>query len=389
MPVAQSDRVAVSETVGRGFESHRAYLKKSGVMCPKISIIVAIYNVQDYIAKCLESLSSQTLKDIEIICVNDGSTDKSLEVIEKFAQKDKRIKIINQENKGVAAARNVGLENATGEYLQFVDGDDWINFGLCERVYNLAKKHGSDIVMFNVAFYDNKKNCVINGKFFDIKKWKNHVDENTIHTHNDCKSIFYGNLSAANKLYRKGFIDEIGCKFPLNIRFEDHLFHLHSIFCANKINIIDEKHYYYRQNRKNSMMTTLKSTKIVYDIFDVDDLIEKMIRNIGKFSKLKYLFFQYKYESLSHYYMDINFFQKPTYYKKMQTELRKLLNEEYDMSVCKKMGNFYYFTDVLNYNWFVFYLMRKILDNANWNLREKVEPFKKSIEKKFNGVLSD
>lgn len=355
---------------------------------PKISIIVAVYNVQDYVEKCLESLINQTFKDIEIVCVNDGSTDKSLEIIKEYARKDSRIKIITQENKGVAAVRNEGLSHANGEYIQFVDGDDWINFTLCERVYSLAKKHDSDIVMFNVAFYDNKKNYVMTGKFFDIKKWKNHVDENTIHTYKDCKSIFYGNLSAANKLYKKSFLDEIDCKFPLDVRFEDHLFHLHSVFCAKKINILDEKHYYYRQNRKNSMMTTLKSTKVVFDIFKVVDLIEKMIRNIEKFDKLKYLFFQFKYESLTHYYMDVNFWQKYVYYKKMKNELKKLLSAEYDFTVCKKMGNFYYFTDVLNYNWIVFFLLRKILDNPKYSLRTKVEPFKVIIEKQFNGVLS-
>lgn len=354
-------------------------------MRPKISIVVVVYNVEQYISKCLESLVHQTLRDIEIICVNDGSTDGSLEVLNRYALADDRIKIINQENKGVAAARNVGLENATGEYLQFVDGDDWVNFNLCERVYSLAKKHDSDIVMFDAAFYDNNKNYVIPGNFYEVKKWKNHVDENTIHTYKDCKSIFYGNLSAANKLYKKSFIDEIGCKFPLDIRFEDHLFHLHSVFCAEKINIMTEKHYYYRQNRKNSMMTTLKSTKVVYDIFKVIDLIEKMIRDVGKFEGLKYLFFQFKYEALTHYYLDINFFQKPYYYNKMKCELDKLISKDYDYFVCIRMGNFNYFIDVMTYNWFVCYLLRKIFYNLKEPIKTKLTPFKKKFEKSLAG----
>jgi len=345
-------------------------------MSPKISIIVAVYNVYDYVSKCLESLIRQTLKDIEIICVNDGSTDKSLEILTQYAQKDTRIKIINQENKGVAAARNAGLDVAQGEYIQFVDGDDWVNFNLCERVYNLAKKNDSDIVMFDAAFYDNNKSCVIAGNFFDIKKWKNHKDENSFHTYKDCKSIFYGNLSAANKLYKKSFIDNIDCKFPLNIRFEDHLFHLHSIFCADKINILCEKHYYYRQNRKNSMMTTLKSTKVVFDIFKVVDLIEEKIRKINKFDYAKYLFFQFKYEALTHYYMDINFFQKPVYYKKMKEELLKLKSFEYDFSTCKRMGNFDYYTDVLRYNWFVFFMLRKFYYNSKNKFAVKFKKLK-------------
>ena len=218
---------------------------------PKISIIVAVYNIEKFLPKCLDSLCLQSLNDIEIICVNDGSTDKSLDILNEYAKKDSRIKIINQKNNGVAAARNAGLSVAQGEYLQFVDGDDWINLNLCEKVYNVAQKNDSDIVMFNVAFYDNKKNCVISGKFFNSSSWTGHVDENTAHVYSDCVTIFYGNLSAANKLYRKSFIDSIGVKFPENVRFEDHLFHLESVFSSSRINILDEQLYYYRQNRKN------------------------------------------------------------------------------------------------------------------------------------------
>lgn len=353
-------------------------------MKPKISIIVAVYNLENYVSKCLESLINQTFNDIEIICVNDGSTDGSLAVLKEYAKKDERIIILNQPNKGVAVARNEGMAVAKGEYIQFVDGDDWINFNLCEKVYNLAKKHDSDVVMFDAAFYDNKKNCVIGGNFFDIKKWKNHVDENTIHTFKDCKSIFYGNLSAANKVYKKSFIDRIGCYFPSGMRFEDHLFHIHTIFCADKINILCEKHYYYRQNRKNSMMTTLKSTNVVMDIFKVVNLIEKTIREIGKFDYSKYLFFQFKYESLTHYYMDINFFKKPVYYKQMKDELLKLKNPEFDFSVCKRMGNFNYYTDVLRYNWFVFFMLRKFYYNSKHPYVKKLEPIKKFFDCVFD-----
>ena len=250
---------------------------------PKISIIVAVYNLEKYILRCLESLVKQTLRDIEIICIDDGSTDNSLNILNEFAAKDARVKVISQDNKGVARARNVGLSKACGEYIQFVDGDDWVNLNLCEKVYNIANRNDSDIVMFNVAFYDNVKKNVIPGQFFKMSDWANHVDENTPHTYKDCVSIFYGNLSAANKIYKKSFIDKIDCKFPENVRFEDHLFHLHSVFCAEKINILNEKHYYYRQNRKNSMMTSLTSTEVVYDLFVVIDLIEEMIRKIDYF----------------------------------------------------------------------------------------------------------
>lgn len=354
-------------------------------MKPKISIIVAVYNVEKFIQKCLDSLCAQTLQDIEIICVNDGSTDKSLKILNVYAEKDSRVKVISQENKGVAIARNCGLSMASGEYVQFVDGDDWINLNLCEKVYLIAQKSLSDIVMFNVAFFNNKTKRITPGRFFNIRAWANHVDEATIHTYRDCKSIFYGNLSAANKLYKKSFLDELGVKFPENVRFEDHLFHLETIFSACRINILDEQLYYYRQNRKNSMMTTLKSTNVVLDIFKIVDMVEDMLKRIDKFDELKYLFFQFKYEALAHYYMSINFFAKPKYYKKMKQVFYKLYDEEYDFTICRQMSNYFNFTDVLNYNWFSCYVIKKLLDNPKYNFRKKVEPIKKMLENGLSG----
>ena len=124
----------------------------------KISIVVPVYNVEKYLSKCLESLISQTLADIEIICINDGSTDKSLEILENYASKDNRVKIINQENQGVSTARNNGLACANGEYVTFVDSDDWLESNSCEELYNKAIQTNSDIVLFShYDVFPNKK----------------------------------------------------------------------------------------------------------------------------------------------------------------------------------------------------------------------------------------
>lgn len=120
----------------------------------KVSIIVPVYNVVDYLSDCLESLVKQTLDDIEIICVNDGSTDSSLIVLEKYEKQYDFIKIINQRNKGLASARNVGIAAAKGEYLGFVDSDDWIDMEFYEKLYEAARRHNTDIA---AAKYYKKK----------------------------------------------------------------------------------------------------------------------------------------------------------------------------------------------------------------------------------------
>ena len=113
-----------------------------------ISIIVPVYNVAPYLPKCLDSLVNQTYRDLEIICVNDGSKDNSLKILEEYFQKDKRIRIINRENRGISCSRNEALDIAQGEWTMFVDSDDWIDLNTCESALNLAIQHQSDVVMW-------------------------------------------------------------------------------------------------------------------------------------------------------------------------------------------------------------------------------------------------
>lgn len=115
-----------------------------------VSIIVPVYNTEEYLQKCLDSLTNQTLKNIEIICVNDGSTDNSLKILQDNAIKDDRIKIINQENKKQGAARNAGMQVATGEYIGFVDSDDYVDLHYFERLYRVARNYNSDIALLKL-----------------------------------------------------------------------------------------------------------------------------------------------------------------------------------------------------------------------------------------------
>ena len=111
----------------------------------KISVIVPVFNAEKYLKMCLNSLVSQTLKNIEIICIDDGSTDNSLAILDKFKSKDDRIKIIKQKNYGVSMARNNGISEAQGEYIGFVDADDWVDKDFFEKLYNATQKYNADI----------------------------------------------------------------------------------------------------------------------------------------------------------------------------------------------------------------------------------------------------
>ena len=132
----------------------------------KVSVIIPVFNTEKYIKKCLESLINQTLIDIEIIVVNDGSTDSTMEIVEFYQKKDSRIKILNQTNQKQGTARNNGLKIATGDYIGFVDSDDWIDLNYYEKLYNAALKYDFDIALATNVRTDNKKIK----KRLDIKK---------------------------------------------------------------------------------------------------------------------------------------------------------------------------------------------------------------------------
>ena len=123
---------------------------------PKVSVIVPVYNVEKYLENCLETLISQTLKDIEIICINDGSKDSSPDILKKYALNDERIKIIDKHNEGLSAARNDGLNVATGEYIGYVDSDDWVDLNFYEKLYNAAKKHNAEVACGNIIRCGNR-----------------------------------------------------------------------------------------------------------------------------------------------------------------------------------------------------------------------------------------
>lgn len=131
----------------------------------KISVIVPVYNTEKYIKKCIRSIIEQTLKEIEIIIVNDGSKDKSLEIIKDLMKQDRRIKLINKENEGVSSARNSGIKMAKGKYIQFIDSDDWIEKEFLEKMYDFAEKENVDIVVSD--YYEDYSNGKIK-----IKKGK-------------------------------------------------------------------------------------------------------------------------------------------------------------------------------------------------------------------------
>jgi glycosyltransferase involved in cell wall biosynthesis len=189
----------------------------------KVSVIIPVYNVENYIKECVESVINQTLKEIEIIIVNDGTKDNSIKKIEKYLS-DSRVILINKENGGVSSARNAGLKIARGEYISFIDSDDFIELTMLEDLYNESK--GMDIVLSNFARIDNLGNIKIeknNFKNLEIKEG----------------SYFY-NIElgyVVNRIYNHEFLKKVNVKFREKMLLEDLLFSLKIFSKAKKLNI--------------------------------------------------------------------------------------------------------------------------------------------------------
>lgn len=190
---------------------------------PYISIVVPVYNTSPYLKECLDSATNQTLKDIEIICINDGSTDNSYEILKQYANQDSRITVIDQQNSGVSVARNTGILNANGEYVLFLDSDDILCLDTCETIYNMAKQNNSDMICFcKKNLYDNDKSAV-------PLKYTENVTQPEIATSDNtdfCKLWFEkGNASVIQKLYKLSFLKSNNLLFaPGLVRSEDKLF---------------------------------------------------------------------------------------------------------------------------------------------------------------------
>ena len=177
----------------------------------KVSIAIAAYNIEDYVSRCLESVVAQTLKDIEIIVVNDGSTDNTLYKIQNFGKVDDRIVVVNQKNKGLIEARKSALRVAKGEYILFIDGDDWLKLNCVEVLYNKAKLKESDIVLFNSfrAFED--------GRLEKYRSFEENLDLNS----DNVKKILSGEIKANiwSKFIKLYFIKINNIKYPSNITY--------------------------------------------------------------------------------------------------------------------------------------------------------------------------
>lgn len=305
-----------------------------------VSVIIPVFNADEFLVQCIESIINQTLKEIEIICINDGSTDKSLEILNKYAKNDNRIIIINQDNKGAAFSRNVGIDIATGKYLSFLDADDFFDLDMLNKVYLKAEKTKCDICVFRSSSYNNITNK-ITPLTYSIRDFL--LPNCEVYSPNDIKKDFFKAYVgwAWDKLFNAEFVKHNNLYFQ-ELRTTNDLFFVYSaLLIASKITTVNDSLAFHRENNNVSLSHTRnKSSDCFY--YALIELKNFMIKNN--------LYLRYEIDFIN-YVLNFCLWQLNT----MQTDTAKVIY------------------DKLKNKWFDEFKIETLNDNQIYRLKEYKE----------------
>lgn len=310
-------------------------------MVVKISVVVPVFNTERYLKKCLNSLINQTFKDIEIICVNDGSTDSSLNILNNYSKKDERIKIINQENSGPGASRNNGLAECKGEYVSFVDSDDWISEDLFEKTYEQLKSDNLDMIMFPSVTYDEESGQYDeNNDYYNLNSLKKGFSNKIF----NCEDRLFGiPTDPVNKLYRRELLFKNKIKFPEEIYFEDNVFFF-DVYLKVERCAVNWDVNYFRRYREGSI--TNRADDKYFDLIEVYTLIVNIFKESGNYEKFKY--------PLLHFLINIFILNYNTIESQYKKEFYKMIGQFFkDLNLSNEEFNSLTEHDQINYNKFM------------------------------------
>lgn len=287
----------------------------------KVSIIVPTYNVEQYLEECLDSIVGQTLRDLEIICVNDGSTDGSLDILKKYAKADERIFIIDKQNAGYGCAMNDGLDRATGEYIGIVEPDDYVDLHMYEDLYHIAKEKDLDIVKADFYRFVCDKNGQVRKSYDALSKDGTGYNEVINPREND--QIFRYVLNTWSGIYRREFIERYHIRHNTTpgASFQDNGFWFQTFCLAERIYFVNKPYY---MNRRDNPNSSVKSRAKVYCMNEEYQFIYKFL---DEHTELKQRFiYVYSMQRFRNYfwtYSRIDDKFKKEYLERMAEELRE------------------------------------------------------------------
>ncbi len=272
-----------------------------------ISVIVPVYNTEAYLGKCLDSICGQTYENLEILCVYTASTDGSLGVLEEYKKKDPRVEIIRRDDGGLGGARNTGMDCAHGDYILFVDSDDWIKPETCEELLELAQRNHCDAVIAPFSSVDSESGTPIENAWCSSLDFPHDLEGKAFCCDDlQLDRIVYNNapVVAWNKLYSASFLKKHKLRFQEELRYEDNLFYYKVLVHAKRLLFTQKQYYFYRVNRKESLQGSSQLSESMFDIFPALYGVKELLLNSPKANAwpyaLEYIFseFEWRYFSM-------------------------------------------------------------------------------------------
>jgi len=286
----------------------------------KISIIVPVYNAEAFLEECLDSILAQTLKGIEIICINDGSRDNSQAILERYAKKDGRIKVLTKENGGQSSARNLGLKIARGEYIGFVDSDDFIVPDMMEKLYVRAKETDADISIGDVYLYNNDTHE--KDEFRDqllYLRLKNKVV--TLEDEPQLVSC----IAVWDRICKRSLLTENNIRFAEGLVYEDHLYTIEELVKAKRVVLTPEKLYYYRKfGGASTTDQEVKNDRFKSNYLEIHRRIQTVLRKSDSSEEVSFEYLRYFMQNA---FMHQENATTLKFFKSFFWEMREMMND--------------------------------------------------------------
>ena len=247
-----------------------------------LSVVIPVYNTEDYLEECLDSIVNQTFKDMEIICIDDGSTDRSLEILKEYEARDSRITVYTQENQGPSRTRNRGMSLARGKYIYFMDADDFLEKNALKELYDISEETDADFILFKEINYVEETKEMYTTTYYDMPYLADNVGGRVFTYLDDLYHLLFIPVSVPGKFFKREFISLL--RFPEDIKFEDNIFIVEALIKANRMYFYDE-YLYYRRIRQNSITTTFYDS--YKDFIKMNDLLFEKVEELGVMDLLK------------------------------------------------------------------------------------------------------
>lgn len=321
----------------------------------KVSVIVPAYNIQDYIGKCVDSILNQSYKDLEVILVDDGSTDNTLSILKNYQDKDDRVKLVHQENKGLSGARNSGLDISIGEFVYFVDGDDRIHPLCIEKLLTIAEEYGCDIVQCGVLSFleDDNITTELEGEKVEIVSGKNICRRMILSRDSSEMTVVW------NKLYRRSIFDNK--RFTEGMVYEDTALTHELFWKSNKVAVTNQTLAFYRSQRRGSI--THSNNKKIQDAIKADSMRTSFFEKVGELN----LYYMTLYVTANDY-VKLKINDKNLYSKDMRNNHKEIIK----MVIHGKVGLAKKLLAVIGYSfprvWFAMWSAKKRIEYIEkWN----------------------